>query len=278
MAISIQNSKDRPRGGKVVYFTIEYDGKDYKWHGAVPDGVDSQDFLDAKSDTLKAEILRKQYRESVVPQLDGKSVLESFEAWVSAGAKNAEVKQEIPAIKAKAAVYEDVEVEPAVEAKDAVMGERQKELEEEVDKSEVQVVKEGGKYVQKTVVSKEVKKEKVYEEVPLYGEDGEKVKVLVSEAVEAAPSVKYEEGDDIPEGKKVGMVKIPAVKAKAAVYEDAKHSIPVMEEYEVEPAVEAKAAVTERRLVSEAVKAVAKKELIIKPEAVIEKKAWVNSH
>ena len=278
MAISIQNSKDRPRGGKVVYFTIEYDGKDYKWHGAVPDGVDSQDFLDAKSDTLKAEILRKQYRESVVPQLDGKSVLESFEAWVSAGAKNAEVKQEIPAIKAKAAVYEDVEVEPAVEAKDAVMGERQVELEEEVDKSEVQVVKEGGKYVQKTVVSKEVKKEKVYEEVPLYGEDGEKVKVLVSEAVEAAPSVKYEEGDDIPEGKKVGMVKIPAVKAKAAVYEDAKHSIPVMEEYEVEPAVKAKAAVTEKRLVSEAVKAVAKKELIIKPEAVIEKKAWVNSH
>ena len=278
MAISIQNSKDRPRGGKVVYFTIEYDGKDYKWHGAVPDGVDSQDFLDAKSDTLKAEILRKQYRESVVPQLDGKSVLESFEAWVSAGAKNAEVKQEIPAIKAKAAVYEDVEVEPAVEAKDAVMGERQVELEEEVDKSEVQVVKEGGKYVQKTVVSKEVKKEKVYEEVPLYGEDGEKVKKLVSEAVEAAPSVKYEEGDDIPEGKKVGMVKIPAVKAKAAVYEDAKHSIPVMEEYEVEPAVEAKAAVMERRLVSEAVEAVAKKELIIKPEAVIEKKAWVNSH
>ena len=278
MAISIQNSKDRPRGGKVVYFTIEYDGKDYKWHGAVPDGVDSQDFLDAKSDTLKAEILRKQYRESVVPQLDGKSVLESFEAWVSAGAKNAEVKQEIPAIKAKAAVYEDVEVEPAVEAKDAVMGERQKELEEEVDKSEVQVVKEGGKYVQKTVVSKEVKKEKVYEEVPLYGEDGEKVKKLVSEAVEAAPSVKYEEGDDIPEGKKVGMVKIPAVKAKAAVYEDVKHKIPVMEEYEVEPAVEAKAAVMERRLVSEAVEAVAKKELIIKPEAVIEKKAWVNSH
>ena len=277
MAISIQSSRDNA-DDKTVSFTIEYDGKDYKWHGDIPKDADAQAFLDAKSDTLKAEILRKEYRDAVVPQLDGKSVLESFEAWVSAGAKNAEVKQEIPAIKAKAAVYEDVEVEPAVEAKDAVMGERQVELEEEVDKSEVQVVKEGGKYVQKTVVSKEVKKEKVYEEVPLYGEDGEKVKVLVSEAVEAAPSVKYEEGDDIPEGKKVGMVKIPAVKAKAAVYEDVKHKIPVMEEYEVEPAVEAKAAVTERRLVSEAVKAVAKKELIIKPEAVIEKKAWVNSH
>jgi len=56
------------------------------------------------------------------------------------------------------------------------------------------------------------------------------------------------------------------------------HSIPKMEEYEVEPAVEAKAAVTERRLVSEAVEAKAKQEIIIKPEAVIEKKAWVNSH
>ena len=51
-----------------------------------------------------------------------------------------------------------------------------------------------------------------------------------------------------------------------------------MEEYEVEPAVKAKAAVTEKRLVSEAVKAKAKEELIIKPEAVIEKKAWVDSH
>ena len=277
MAITIQSSRDNA-DDKTVSFTIAYDGKDYKWHGDIPKDADAQDYLDAKSDTLKAEILRKRYPQAKVPQLGGKSDLESFEAWVSAGAKNAEVKQEIPAIKAKAAVYEDVEVEPAVEAKDAVMGERHKESSKEVDKSEVQVVKEGDKYVQKTVVSKEVKKEKVYEEVPLYGEDGEKVKKLVSEAVEAAPSVKYEEGDELPEGKKVGMVKTPAVKAKAAVYEDAKHSIPVMEEYEEEPAVKAKAAVTERRLVSEAVKAVAKKELIIKPEAVIEKKAWVDSH
>ena len=131
MAITIQSSRDNA-DDKTVSFTIAYGGKDYKWHGDIPKDADAQDYLDAKSDTLKAEILRKQYRDAVVPQLDGKSVLESFEAWVSAGAKNAEVKQEIPAIKAKAAVYEDVEVEPAVEAKDAVMGERQVELEEEV--------------------------------------------------------------------------------------------------------------------------------------------------
>ena len=56
------------------------------------------------------------------------------------------------------------------------------------------------------------------------------------------------------------------------------HTIPKMEEYEVEPAIEAVDAVTEQRLVSEAVKAVAKQTLVIKPEATIEKKAWVNSH
>ena len=91
MAISIQSSRDNA-DDKTVFFTIAYDGKDYKWHGDIPKDADAQDYLDAKSDTLKAEILRKQYHEAVVPQLDGKSALESFEAWVSAGCKNAEVK------------------------------------------------------------------------------------------------------------------------------------------------------------------------------------------
>ena len=91
MAISIQSSRDNA-DDKTVSFTIEYDGKDYKWHGDIPKDADAQDYLDAKSDTLKAEILRKQYGQAVVPQLDGKSALESFEAWVSAGCKNAEVK------------------------------------------------------------------------------------------------------------------------------------------------------------------------------------------
>ena len=91
MAITIQSSKDNAND-KTVFFTIAHDGKDYKWHGDIPKDVDAQAFLDAKSDTLKAEILRKQYSEAVVPQLDDKSALESFEAWVSAGCKNAEVK------------------------------------------------------------------------------------------------------------------------------------------------------------------------------------------
>jgi|ETNvirnome_6_100_1030635.scaffolds.fasta_scaffold29334_2 hypothetical protein len=260
---------------QLVHVTITHGSDKYKYDMNTPvlEGDALQAHCDAKEFKSLNNILYQVYDRNI--QFSSEA---EWDEWIADGCKIPEVSQEIPAIKKKAAVYEDVEVEPAVEAKDAVMGERHKEIEKEVDKSEVKVVKEGDKYVQKTVVSKEVVKESVYEEVPLYGEDGEKVKRLVSEAVEAAPSVKYEEGDVIPEGKKVGMVKIPAVKAKAAVYEDVKHSIPVMEEYEVEPAVEAKDAVTEKRLVSEAVKAVAKKTLVIKPEATIEKKAWVDSH
>ena len=93
MAITIQNSRNNA-DDKTVFFTIAYDGKDYKWHGDIPKDADAQDFLDAKSDTLKAEILRKRYRDAEVPQLKDKSALESFEAWVSAGAENAEVKGE----------------------------------------------------------------------------------------------------------------------------------------------------------------------------------------
>ena len=244
MAISIQSSRDNA-DDKTVFFTIAYDGKDYKWHGDIPKDADAQDYLDAKSDTLKAEILRKQYHEAVVPQHEDKSDLESFEAWISAGAKNAEVSQEIPAIKKKAAVYEDVEVEPAVEAKDAVMGERQvvkvTEVEEEVTKTVIEK-NSSGKYVEKEVTETVTNKteEPQYEEVPLYHANGQ--------------PKKDDDGNAVM------------------------HTIPKMEEYEVEPAVEAKDAVTEKRLVSEAVKAVAKKTLVIKPEATIEKKAWVDTH
>ena len=242
MAITINSSRDNA-DDKTVSFTIEHGGKDYKWHGDIPKDADAQAYLDAKSDTLKAEILRKEYRDAEVPQLEGKSVLESFEAWVSAGAKNAEVSQEIPAVAKKDAVYEDVEVETAINAQDeiqAVMGERQKVVVSEVDEevTSTDVVKEGGKYVQKTT-TKTVKKEAEepqFEEVPLYNEDGDEI---------------------------------------------GKHSIPVMESYEVEPAVpavEAVDAVIEKRLVSEAVTAVAKKTLVIQPEVTIEKKAWVDSH
>ena len=91
MAITINSSRDNA-DDKTVFFTIAHDGKDYKWHGDIPKDADAQAYLDAESDTLKAKILRRQYLQAEVPQLDGKSFLESFEAWVSAGAKNAEVR------------------------------------------------------------------------------------------------------------------------------------------------------------------------------------------
>ena len=240
MAISIQSSRENA-DDKTVFFTIEYDGKDYKWHADIPKDADAQDYLDAKEDILKLEILRNMYLEAEVPQLDGKSELESFEAWIKGGCKNAAIKEEIPAIKAKAAVYENVEVEPAIEAKDAVMGERQKVLEEEEEITEIVIQKSAnGKYLEKEVKKTVVNKIPQYEEVPLYSANGKAKKDADGNAV--------------------------------------MHIIPKMEEYEIEPAVKAKAAVTEKRLVSEAVKAKAKEELIIKPEEVIKKKSWVDSH
>ena len=169
MAISIQSSRDNA-DDKTVFFTIAHGGKDYKWHGDIPKDADAQDYLDAKSDTLKAEILRKQYQDAVVPQLEDKSALESFEAWVSAGAKNAEVSKEIPAVEAKDAVYEDVEVSPA--------GERQKvvvtEVEEEVTSTVIEK-NSSGKYVEKEVTETVTKssEEPQFEEVPLYHANGQ---------------------------------------------------------------------------------------------------------
>ena len=121
MAITINSSRDNA-DDKTIFFTIAYGGKDYKWHGDIPKDADAQAYLDAKSDTLKAEILRKEYPQAEVPQLEGKSALESFEAWVSAGCKNAEVKgkdaddKEI-VIKAEETIAKKawVDIEPSVD-------------------------------------------------------------------------------------------------------------------------------------------------------------------
>ena len=243
MAVTI-NKTETPTGKPYqnIYITVNADGEDCKFTHSAPSDLSGdalQDYVDTNEDFYKRELLRNMYGGADAYD----SSLEDFEAWVSAGAKNAEVSKEIPAVEAQDAVYEDVEVEPAINAQDeipAVMGERQKVVVSEVDEevTSTDVVKEGGKYVQKTTtktVKKEVK-EPQSEEVPLYNEDGDEI---------------------------------------------GKHNIPVMESYEVEPAVpavEAVDAVIEKRLVSEAVTAVAKKTLVIQPEVTIEKKAWVDSH
>ena len=171
------------------------------------------------------------------------------------------------AVKAKKAVYETVVVQEAVEAKEAVMGTRQKTVSKEVEKTKTEIVEEGGKYVQKEITYTETVKEPQYEEVNLYDKDGKKIQRLVSKAIEAVEGVEhqeatyYTEDDELPEGKEVGDIKteeiqaVKAVEAKDAVYENVLHAIPIMEEYEVESAVEAVEEITEERLVSEAIEA-----------------------
>ena len=94
MAIKIDSTQELPSPHDInnIYFTIDYDGNKYKWFGPVPKSANAQECLDAKSEQIKLDILRQHYPTAEVPQLNDKSVLESFEAWVSEGCKNAEVK------------------------------------------------------------------------------------------------------------------------------------------------------------------------------------------
>ena len=87
MAITINTTRENERD-QTVFFSIDYDG-DKKWHADIPKDADPQEFLDAKEDTLKVEILRKQYPSADVSQLEDKTALESFEAWIADGAKRA---------------------------------------------------------------------------------------------------------------------------------------------------------------------------------------------
>jgi hypothetical protein len=223
---------------QLVHVTISHGSDKYKYDMNTPvlEGDALQNHCDEQEKLHLTNILYQVYGRNIKF-----NTVSEWDEWIADGRKIPAVKQEIPAIKKKAAVYEDVEVSPAVEAKDAVMGERQKELSEEEEVTKTVIEKsDSGKYLEKQVTETVVKKIPQYEEVPLYAANGK--------------AKKDEDGNAVM------------------------HTIPKMEEYEIEPAVKAKAAVTEKRLVSEAVKAVAKKTLVIKPEAVIEKKAWVDSH
>jgi len=211
MAITINNTRSISGDDSIQWIdiTVNADGDDCKFTHTAPadlSGDDLQSYVDGREGFYKRELLRNMYGGADAYD----SSLEDFEAWVSAGCKNAEVSET------------QVKVQ-AVVAKDAVMGERQKtetvEVEEEVSNTEI--VKEDGKYVQKTTtetITKQVE-QGVTEEVDLYNEAGEKI---------------------------------------------GKHTVPVMESYEVSPAVEAVDEVTEK--------------VVIKPAETISKKAWVDTH
>jgi len=177
MAITINSTREN-EDDQTVFFSIDYNG-DKKWHGDIPKDADPQAFLDAKEDTLKVEILRKQYNGADVPQLEDKTALESFEAWIAGGAKNAEIKETRIAL-------------PAVEAADAVMGTRPKMIETSEEVSETVVEEIDGKMVQKTVKETVTRPVPETKEVSLFNEDGEEIgthTIEVTEEYEISPAV-----------------------------------------------------------------------------------------
>ena len=203
MAITINSTREN-EDDQTVFFSIDYDGAK-SWHGDIPKDADPQEFLDAKEDTLKVEIRRKQYREADVPQLEDKTPLESFEAWIANGCINAEQTETITT--------------PAVEAVDAVTGERQIIVESEVDEevSTTEIVDVDGKFVEKTTT--------------------ETVKKQVSTPQVVKHKLYNDAGDEIGE-----------------------HEVPVMESYEITPAVEAVEETSET--------------VVVRAETVVEKVAW----
>ena len=105
MSVKIDQAKSHPTDGyQWLYVTLDdVDGDACKYVTSQPfngdssgilSGDDLQAYVDSKEDLYKSRVMGIMYQDAVVPRLDGKSDLESFEAWVSAGCKNAEVKGE----------------------------------------------------------------------------------------------------------------------------------------------------------------------------------------
>ena len=232
MAITINSTRENDND-QTVYFGIDYDG-DKKWHADIPKDAEPQAHLDAMEDTLKCGILRQQYIEADVPQLEDKTALESFEAWIAGGAKNAEITE--------------TTVTPAQPAKDAVMGERQVVVESKVEEevSTTEIVEVDGKFVEKTTtetVTKQVSTPQ-FTEHQLYNEDGTPQTRVVTEAKDA---VLDEDGKEIEA-------------AVEEVTEPVLYEAPTMEEYEITPAVKAVKKKTET--------------VVVRPETVVEKTPW----
>jgi len=176
MAITINSTRENDTD-QTVFFSIDYDGTK-KWHGDIPKDADPQTHLEANEDRLKTQILRKQYPEADVPQLEDKTPLESFEAWIANGCKNAEITK--------------TTVTPAQPAVDAVMGERQKTVESSEEVTTTEIVEQDGKMVQKSVTKTVVTNTPETKEVPLFDEAGEEVgttTVPVMESFEVSPAV-----------------------------------------------------------------------------------------
>ena len=188
---------------QLVAGTITHGSDSYGFEANTPvlEGDELQAHCDANEFKWLNNILYQVYGRNI--QFD---TLEKWDEWIAAGCTLEEIK-------------ETRVTQAAVEAKDAVMGERQvvveSEVEEEVSKTEV--VEVDGKFVEKTTTE------------------------TVTKTVSTPQVTKHKLYNDA--GEEIG-----------------EHEVPVMESYEVTPAV---AAVEEKT-----------ETVITRPESVVEKTAW----
>ena len=217
---------------QLVAVTITHGSDSYAYDANTP--VLEGDELQAHCDANEFKWLN-----NILYQVYGRNIqfgsLEKWDEWISSGCKLEEIK-------------ETRVTQAAVEAKPAVMGERQKvldkEVEEEVTKTEV--VEEDGKFIQKTTTETVTKtvSEPQFTEHQLYNEDGTPQMRVVTEAKDA---ILDNDGAELE----------PAVEE---VTEPVLHSVPLMENFEIEPAIKA---------VKESIETI-----IVRPETVVEKVAW----
>ena len=174
MAVTIIKTLECDETRQCVCVDIEYGGDSYKHiivqpfsgKGVILADADLQEYCDNSEDVFVLEILNAMYPDADVPQLEDKTPLESFEAWIAGGAKNAEISE--------------TRITPAQPAVDAVMGQRQvivhSEIEEEVSNTSI-AEDENGRFVEKTTtetVTKSVSTPQVTKH-QLYNDAGEEI-------------------------------------------------------------------------------------------------------
>ena len=216
---------------QLVAVTITHGSDSYAYDANTP--VLEGDELQAHCDANEFKWLN-----NILYQVYGRNIqfgsLEKWDEWISSGCKLEEITETITT--------------PAVEAKPATMGERQKvldkEVEEEVSKTEVVLI--DGKYVEQTTTETVTKmvSEPQFTEHQLYNEDGTPQMRVVTEAKDA---ILDDDGAELE----------PAVEE---VTEPVLHSVPLMENFEIEPAIKAVKESSET--------------IIVRPETVVEKVAW----
>jgi len=182
-----------------VLVTITHGSDSYGYDANTP--VLEGDELQAHCDANEFNWLN-----NILYQVYGRNIqfptLAEWDEWISSGHKLEEITEERI-------------TQAAVEAADAVVGERQKTVESSEEVTTIEIVEQDGKMVQKSVTNTVVTNTPETKEVPLFDEAGEEVGTT---------------------------------------------TVPVMESYEVSPAVEAVEEVSET--------------VVVRPESVVEKVAW----